>query len=99
MGVNIMTVTEKLNSNYSNQIKLIKNEKNRELKKRLVGSLALDVGGNCILAIAKATGCSWRFVKKSYLFAKNDFQLSPKVETRGRSYFSKFKRCYRYNCY
>ena len=44
---------KKIEKSYKNQIENIKNEKNHESKIRQIGALVLDVGGNCILEIAK----------------------------------------------
>ena len=46
-----MSITQKLEKCYKNQIENIKNEKNREAKVGQIGSLVLDVGGRCINAI------------------------------------------------
>ena len=39
-----MSISQKLEKCYKNQIENIKNEKNREAKVRQIGSLVLDVG-------------------------------------------------------
>ena len=52
-----MNISQKIEKSYKNQIENIKNEKNLESKIRQIGALVLDVGGNCILAIAKALNC------------------------------------------
>ena len=46
-----MSIPQKLEKCYKNQIENIKNEKNREAKVGQIGSLVLDVGGRCINAI------------------------------------------------
>ena len=59
-----MSISEKLEKMYKNQINNIKNEKNKISKKKMIGSLVLDVGGRCISAIAEALKCSRKYVKQ-----------------------------------
>ena len=59
-----MSISEKLEKMYKNQINNIKNEKNKISKKKMIGSLALDIGGRCVSAIAKSLECSRKYVKK-----------------------------------
>ena len=59
-----MSISQKLENSYKNQIENIKNEKNYISRIRQVGALVLDVGGRCISAIAKAIGSCRDYVKK-----------------------------------
>lgn len=79
-----MSIAEKLNIGYKNQIETIKMEKNKITKMKLVGSLVLDIGGRCILAISKALKCSREFIVKSHNFVKQGCRLQEKLEFRGR---------------
>lgn len=79
-----MIISEKLENEYKNQIKNIKNEKDKNTKRKLVGALVADIGGRCITAISKATGCCRAYIKKAYLFFIGDCQEKIKQETRGR---------------
>ena len=79
-----MSISEKLEKMYKNQLKNIKNEKNRIVKKKMIGNLMLDVGGRCISAIAKTLGCSRKYVKKCYDFVKEGCIEQTKFEFRGR---------------
>lgn len=80
-----MSIAEKLEKFYKNQIENIKNEKNRESKVRQIGALVLDVGGRCISAIANATGCCRSFVKKCYLIVKNNLEIKSNKNQCGRN--------------
>ena len=62
----------------------IKNEKNKISKKKMIGSLVLDIGGRCISAIAKVLECSRKYVKKCYNFVKEGYTEQTKLEFRGR---------------
>lgn len=62
-----MSISQKLKKYYKNQIENIKIEKNHSSKIRQIGSLVLDVSGNCISAVAKECNCSRKFVKKVIL--------------------------------
>lgn len=79
-----MSILEKIEKSYKNQLKIIKSEKNRITKMKLVGSLVLDIDGRCISKIAKEINCSRKFVRKSRDFVKNDCTLQLRIETRGR---------------
>lgn len=79
-----MSISQKLEKLYKNQIKNIKNEKNREFKIKLIGALVLDVGGNCISAISKATGCCRAFVKKCFNIVKNNLEIKSNKNQCGR---------------
>ncbi len=79
-----MIIAEKLNNRYKNQIENIKKEKNRNTKLKLVGALVADVGGRCIQAISKVTGCCRAYIKKAYLFFIGGCHEKTKQETRVR---------------
>lgn len=79
-----MSIAEKLEKFYKNQIKNIKNEKNRDFKIKQIGALVLDVGGRCISAIATAIGCSRAFVKESYLIVKDNLEIKSNKNQCGR---------------
>ena len=79
-----MSISEKLEKMYKNQINNIKNEKNKISKKKMIGSLALDIGGRCVSAIAKSLECSRKYVKKCYNFVKEGCIEQTKLEFRGR---------------
>lgn len=79
-----MSIAQKLEINYKNQIENIKKEKNRESKIRQIGALVLDVGKRSIKAIAQAIHCSRKFVKKCYLIVKDDLQIVTKRHRCGR---------------
>lgn len=49
---------------HKNQIEMIKHEKNKQIKMKLIGVLILDLGNRSINAVAKACNCCWRFAKK-----------------------------------
>lgn len=70
-----MSIAQKLEKNYKNQIENIKKEKNRESKIKQIGALVLDVGKRSIKAIAQAIQCSRRFVKYCYLIVKDNLQI------------------------
>lgn len=79
-----MSILEKIENFYTNQVEIIKNEKNRIIRMKLVGSLALDIGGKCISAISKVIKCSRKFIRKSITFVKNGYKEQLKLEFRGR---------------
>ena len=79
-----MSISEKIEKMYKNQINNIKNEKNKISKKKIIGSLVLDIGGRCISAIAKVLECSRKYVKKCYNFVKEGYTEQTKLEFRGR---------------
>lgn len=58
-----MSIAEKLENCYKNQIENIKKEKNHKSKIKQIGALVLDVGGWCISAISTIIGCCRAFVK------------------------------------
>lgn len=65
-----------------NQIKMIKNEKNKQSKMKQIGALVLDLGKRSINAVSKVCNCSWRYVKKCYNFILGINTVTK--ETRGR---------------
>lgn len=79
-----MSISQKLENNYKNQIKNIKNEKNRESKIKQIGALVLDVGGRCISAISNVTNCSRPFVKKCYLIERDNLEIKSNKNKCGR---------------
>lgn len=79
-----MSILEKIEKFYTNQIEIIKNEKNRITRMKLIGSLALDIGGRCISAISKIISCSRKFIRKSITFVKDGYKEQLKLEFRGR---------------
>lgn len=70
-----MSIAQKLEIDHKNQIENIKKEKNREAKIGQIGALVLDVGNRSIKAIAKATGCSRKYVKRCYLIVQNSLPI------------------------
>lgn len=56
-----MSIAQKLEIDYKNQIENIKKEKNRESKIKQIGSLVLDIGNRSIKAISE--DCSRKYVK------------------------------------
>ena len=70
-----MSIAQKLEINYKNQIENIKNEKNRESKIKQIGALVLDVGNRSIKAVAETVHCSRKFVNNCYLIVKNNLQI------------------------
>ena len=79
-----MSISEKLEKMYKNQINNIKNEKNKISKKKMIGSLVLDVDGRCISAVARVLGCSRKYVKQCSCFVKEGYIEQTKLEFRGR---------------
>ena len=79
-----MSITQKLEKNYKNQIELIKNEKIWKTRIRLIGALCLDIGGRCIKAVAEAIGSCRRYVKKCYLIMKNNLIIISNKNNCGR---------------
>jgi len=79
-----MSISQKLENNYKNQINLIRDEKNWINKIKLVGALCLDVGGRCINAIASACKCSRKFVKKCLNIVKNNLKITSNKHKCGR---------------
>lgn len=82
-----MSITQKLDIYYKNQIENIKKEKNYNSKIKMIGALALDVGGRCFSAIAKACNVSRKFVKKCYLIAKDNLEITSNRHKCGRKGF------------
>ena len=79
-----MSITQKLEKCYKNQIENIKSEKNREAKVKQIGSLVLDVGGRCISAIAKMTGHCRKFVKMCFIIVKDNLEVNYNKNKCGR---------------
>lgn len=79
-----MIISDKLDNEYKNIIENIKNEKNSLLKKKIIGSLVMDIDGRCISQISKKTGCCRKYIKDCYIFVKNGCIHEKKKETRGR---------------
>ena len=79
-----MSIPQKLEKCYRNQIENIKSEKNREAKVKQIGSLVLDVGGRCISAIAKMTGYCRKFVKMCFIIVKNNLEINYNKNKCGR---------------
>ena len=80
-----MSISEKIENENRNQIKIIKSEKNKITRMKLIGSLALDNGEkNCVSAIAKITGHSRKYIKKCIDFVENDCKIQMSIEFRGR---------------
>ncbi len=73
-----MSIAQKLEINYKNQIKNIKKEKNRESKMRQISAIILDLGENSINVVAKYCNCCWRYAKKCYLIVKDNLQINSK---------------------
>lgn len=78
-----MSISQKIELYYKNQIENIKKEENKNAKMRSIGHLIMDIGKNSINAIANACGCCWRYAKKCFYFALNLIPTKEK-ETRGR---------------
>lgn len=79
-----MSITQILEKFYRNQIENIKNEKNYVSKVRQIGALVLDVGGNCISAIADKINCSRKFVKKCYITVRDNLEIKTNKDRCGR---------------
>lgn len=79
-----MSILQKIENGYKNQIKIIKNEKDYKKKMELIGALVLDLGERCINAVAKTCNCSWRYVKKCYLIVKNNLSIESNKNKCGR---------------
>ena len=79
-----MSISQKLENSYKNQIENIKNEKNYISRIRQVGALVLDVGGRCISAIAKAIGSCRKYVKKCANIVKNKLLIKSNKNKCGR---------------
>ena len=70
-----MSIAQKLENGYKNQIENIKNEINRISKMRQIGALVLDIGGHCISTIASKINCSRKFIKKCYMIVINSLEI------------------------
>ena len=79
-----MSIAQKLEINYKNQIENIKKEKNRESKIKQIGALVMDVGKRSIKAVAEAIHCSRKYVKYCFLIVKNDLQIVTNRHKCGR---------------
>ncbi len=78
-----MSITEKLEKYYKNQVESIKNMKKGIDRDRAIGALVADLGKRCLKAVANAAGCCFRKAKKCHeLFISGTVQLS--LEFRGR---------------
>ena len=79
-----MSISQKIEKCYKNQIENIKNEKNYEFKIKQTGALVLDVGGRCISAISTAIGCCRTFVKKCYIKVRDKLEIKSNKNRCGR---------------
>ena len=79
-----MSIAEKLENFYKNQVENIKNEINRKSKIKQIGALVLDVGGRCISAISNATSCCRAFVKECYLIVRDNLEIKSNKNKCGR---------------
>ncbi len=79
-----MSISQKLENCYKNQIENIKNEKNRESKIKQIGALVLDVGGRCISAISTKINCCRAFVKKCHLIVRDNLKIKSNKSKCGR---------------
>lgn len=78
-----MSITEKLEKYYKNQVESIKNMKKGIDRDKAIGALVADLGKRCLKAVANAAGCCFRKAKKCHeLFISGTVQLS--LEFRGR---------------
>lgn len=77
-----MSISQKLEIYYENQIKTIKNMENSKERDLLIGALVADLGSRSINAIAKALCSCWRKIKRAYLEFIEGKQIS--FELRGR---------------
>lgn len=74
-------ILKKIEKCYSNRIKEIKTLHGQS-KRRAIGSLVCDIGGNCISCLSKIFKTSWSYIKKCYF---EYLGLIPqKEEKRGR---------------
>jgi len=79
-----MILPQFFNERYDNLIDTIKNCSNKEIKMRLIGSLACDLGKGCISYLARTLNCCRKTVRKAIQFVKNNCNKLLKEETRGR---------------
>ena len=70
-----MSISQKLEKCYKNQIENIKNEKNYEFKIKQIGALVLVVGRHCISAIASKINGRRKSIRKCHLIVKNNFEI------------------------
>ena len=77
-----MIISEKLENDYKNVVKNIKNMSNCVERDLAIGALVLDLGDRCISAVSKAIGVSREKVKACHEVFINGKQLS--IELRGR---------------
>lgn len=79
-----MILSNNIENIHSNLLESIKNCKNKEEKKILIGSLIADLGKRTISKVAKACNCSWRFAKECFLLFTGELPVNHNCETRGR---------------
>ena len=79
-----MSISQKLENSYKNQIENIKKEQNHASKMRQIGALVLDVGGNCISSVANKIKSSRKFVKKCYIIVKDNLEIKSNKKMCGR---------------
>ena len=79
-----MSISEKIEKCYKNQIEIIKNENNYKKKQKLIGALTLDLGERSVNAVALSCGCSWRYVKRCSLIVKNKLPIQSNKNKCGR---------------
>lgn len=79
-----MSILQKIENCYSNLIESIKQCQNKEQKMIMIGSLAMDIGTNCISALSKIFNLSRKTIRKAIKLSKNEINYKPKIETRGR---------------
>ena len=78
-----MIIAEKIEKEHKNEIKIIKNEKNRITRMKMIGSLVMDINGNCISAVSRKLSCSRGFVKNCFEFVANGCEKQLSLEFRG----------------
>ena len=87
-----MSISQKLENDYKNQIENIKKEKNHESKIKQIGALVLDVGGRYISAIARSIGSCRKYVKKCADIVKsNSVVISNKNKCGRKRITSKYQ--------
>lgn len=79
-----MSIAEKIEKGYKNQIEMIKSETDYKRKQKLVGALVGDLGPNSMNAVARTIGSCWRYVKKCNQLFIDNIEVEKKEETRGR---------------
>lgn len=80
-----MSISQKIEKYFKNQIKMIKTEKNPLTKKKMVGALVSDVGGRCISAIANAINACRNYVKKCGEIVRNNLPILSSKNKCGRN--------------